>query len=350
MRIAQVMLAKGFGGAERSFVDLTNELAARGHEVLAIGDGRGVALAALDDAPTLTRFALRCHGTWDRLAEHAMRREMGRFEPLVVHAHLARAAHLAGRAAHALGRPTLAKTHNLVNLKYYQHIDCLVPTTRAQESYLLERGIAAEAVARIPNFSRVPAVDHVPAASGPPWRIVALGRFVAKKGFDTLLEALALLRADGVAATLEIGGDGPERARLERAIVDHGLDTVVTLRGWIDDARNFLDAAALFVLPSRDEPFGIVLLEAMARGVPIVATRTQGPLEILGDEAATLVDADNARALAAAMRTSLAGAGREHAGRALARYRSDYAADVIVARYLALYERLCRQAGEPRSR
>lgn len=345
MRIVQVMLAKGFGGAERSFVDLTNELAARGIDVLAIGDARGVALEALDDAPTLTRFALRCHGTWDRLAEHAMRREMSRFEPLVVHAHLARAAHLAGRAAHALGRPTLAKTHNLVNLKYYQHIDCLVPTTRAQERYLVERGIAPADIERIANFSRVPAVDRVPHASGPPFRIVALGRFVAKKGFDTLLEAFALLRANGLAATLEIGGDGAERTRLERDIARHGLEAAVTLRGWVDDARAFLDGAALFVLPSRDEPFGIVLLEAMARGVPIVATRTQGPLEILGDDAATLVDADDAAALAAAMRTSLDGAGREHAARALARYRDEYAAAIVVDRYLALYERLGPQAG-----
>jgi len=349
MRIAQVMLAKGFGGAERSFVDLTNALAAQGHEVLAIGDARGVALAALDDAPALTRFALRCYGTWDRLAEHAMRREMSRFDPLVVHAHLARAAHLAGRAAHALGRPTLAKTHNLVNLKYYQHIDCLVPTTLAQERYLLAHGTAAQAIERIPNFSRVAAVEQVPPAGGPPWRIVALGRFVAKKGFDTLLEAFARLRAAGVEATLEIGGDGPERARLERDIARHGLAAAVRLRGWIDDVPTFLDGASLFVLPSRDEPFGIVLLEAMARGVPIVATRTQGPLEILGDAAASLVDADDAPALAAAMRASLAGTGRGHAERALARYRDDYSAAVVVARYAALYERLRRAALTPAS-
>ena len=154
------------------------------------------------------------------------------------------------RAAHALGRPTLAKTHNLVNLKYYQHIDCLVPTTRAQERYLLERGIARESIERIPNFSRVPAIDSVPHASGPPFRIVALGRFVTKKGFDTLLEAFALLRAEGLAATLEIGGDGAERTRLERDIARHGLEAAVTLRGWIDDARAFLDGAALFVLPN----------------------------------------------------------------------------------------------------
>ncbi|MEQ8659269.1 MAG: glycosyltransferase [Gammaproteobacteria bacterium] len=340
MRIAQVMLAKRFGGAERSFVDITNTLCADGHAVLAIGDARAVALAALDDHPNLTRVGLRCHGSWDRLAEHAIRRELARFAPAVVHAHLARAAHLGGRAAHALGLPTLAKTHNLVNLKYYQHIDCLVPTTRAQEAYLRARGIAPTAITRIPNFSCMPAPAQLPPAPSPPWRIVALGRFVAKKGFDVLLEAFALLHAQGLAATLDLGGDGPERVHLERLVARRGLGEVVRLPGWVDDTRAFLDGAALFVLPSRDEPFGIVLLEAMARGLPIVATRTDGPCEILAADAATLVAVDDVPGLAAAMAASLAGAGRAQAARALTRYRADYAADVVVTRYLALYAAL----------
>ncbi|MEQ8233403.1 MAG: glycosyltransferase [Gammaproteobacteria bacterium] len=344
MRIAQVMLAKRFGGAERSFVDITNVLTAAGHEVVAIGDARGVALDALEPRPTLERVALHCHGTWDRLAEYSIRRALARFAPSVVHAHLARAAHLGGRAAHALRIPTLAKTHNLVNLKYYQHIDRLVPTTRLQEDYLRTRGIAPAALTRIPNFSRMPAVPAPPPLPAPPWRLVTLGRFVAKKGFDVLLTAFAELRAAGLDVSLDIGGDGPERARLERQVARLGLTDVVHLPGWIDDTQAFLDGAALFVLPSRDEPFGIVLLEAMARGLPIVATASDGPREILTDGAAALVAIDDPGALAAAMRASLAGAGPAHAASALARYREHFRADVVVARYLALYAELA-QAG-----
>ena len=68
MRIAQVMLGKGFGGAERSFVDISRVLAERGHRVLAIGDPRGRALAMLDGTPGISCKRVTCLGSWDRIA------------------------------------------------------------------------------------------------------------------------------------------------------------------------------------------------------------------------------------------------------------------------------------------
>lgn len=341
MRIAHIMLAKKFGGAERSFVDIVRALAQRGHAVLAIGDPRGQALAILAGEPGVECVTVRCFGTWDRIAEYNIRRELARFAPAVVHAHLARAALLGGRAAQALGIPTLAKTHNMVNLKYYQHTDCLVPTTRVQEAYLLERGTAPEAITRIPNFSLIEPVVSVPPCGPQPYRIAALGRFVPKKGFDVLIAACARLVDGGCDVTLDLAGEGPERGALERAIEQHGLATRVRLHGWVDDVKHFLSGADLFVLPSRDEPFGIVLLEAMACGIPIVATRTAGPTEVLGADCALLTAIDDADALAAAMRATLANPeARNRAERALARYRAEYSAEPVVSRYLDLYTRL----------
>jgi glycosyltransferase involved in cell wall biosynthesis len=335
------MLAKKFGGAERSFVDIVRALARRGHAILAVCDPRGVALAALAGEPGVECVTVRCFGSWDRIAEYNIRRELVRFAPAVVHTHLARAALLGGRAAQALGIPTLAKTHNLVNLKYYQHTTCLVPTTRVQETYLLQRGIAPEAITRIPNFSLIDPVDRVPDSGPPPYRIAALGRFVAKKGFDVLIAACARLVDGGSDVTLDLAGEGPERGALERAIENHGLTTRVRLHGWVDDVQRFLAGADLFVLPSRDEPFGIVLLEAMACGIPIVATRTDGPNEVLGDNCALLTPVDDADALAAAMRATFGNpATRIRAECALERYRAEYSAEPVVGRYLDLYLRL----------
>lgn len=340
MRLAHIMLAKGFGGAERSFVDLVRALGARGHAVLALGEARGEALAALATAPGVSCAAVRCFGTWDRLAEHQLRSELARFAPAVVQAHLARAAHLGGRAAHALGLPTVAKTHNLVNLKYYQHIDCLVPTTRAQQRYLEAHGTPRERIARIPNFSLLAPVDAITLGGARPRRLVALGRLVRKKGFDRLLEACARLAAAGVEFTLELGGDGPERVALERDVARLDLHDRVRLCGWVDDVPAFLRGADVFVLPSRDEPFGIVVLEAMACGVPLVATRTAGPLEILDEHCAVLC-ADDPEALAHAVQQALEPAGaRVRAERALQRFRERYSAAPVVAAYLALYARL----------
>ena len=151
MRVAQIMLAKRFGGAERSFVDLTIGLAERGLQVLAIGDPRGEALEKLPRHSNIQCARVKCRGVWDWLCSFRIKQHLVRFAPDLVQTHLARAAHLGGRAAYGAA-PTLAKTHNLVNLSYYHYIDSLVATTNEQQTYLLDNGIPATAIVKIPNF------------------------------------------------------------------------------------------------------------------------------------------------------------------------------------------------------
>jgi glycosyltransferase involved in cell wall biosynthesis len=343
------MLAKGFGGAERSFVDLCAELVARGHQVLALCEARGAALPLLRALPGLEIVTVRIWGAWDPLAGLALARALRAHRSEIVQCHLARAAHLGGRAARRLGLPTLAKTHNYVDLKYYRAIDCLVPTTRAQEAYLVEHGIPPARVHRIPNFSRQAAREAGEPAQSSPLRVLALGRLVAKKGFDVLLEALALLaaRAPETAVELVIAGDGPLRAALEARAQALPRPIAVRFAGWIDEVAPLFACADLFVLPSRDEPFGIVVLEAMAAGVPVVATRTAGPLEVLDADTATLVPIGDASALADAIADvqTNPSAAFERASRALAAYRAQYSAAAVVPQYEALYARLARAAG-----
>lgn len=345
MRIAQIMLARGFGGAERFFVDLTLALAARGHQLLAIGDMRGVALDHLAGHDNIECIGVRCHGNWDVLARRALRRHLERFAPRIAQAHLARAAHLGGRAAHDLGVPTVAKTHNLVDVKYYRDIDCLVPTTAAQRRHLEAQGLRAESIRQIPNFSAVTPVAAVDRVATQPWIIKSAGRFVPKKGYSALLTAFARLRAQGVDARLVIGGDGPEASRLKAQAAQLALADVVSFPGWIDNVADFLRDAHLFVLPSHDEPFGIVVLEAMACGVPIVTTPTAGPLEILDAESASFAARDDAEGLYHALANTLGdyAAASRRAQAALTRFRDNYTTDVVVTRYLALYAELIAQ-------
>jgi glycosyltransferase involved in cell wall biosynthesis len=348
MRIAQIMLARGFGGAERSFVDLSIALAARGHQLLAIGDARGLALPLLAGIGNIECVAVRCHGNWDKLAQRAIAAHLAAFAPQIVQAHLARAAHLGGRAAHALGLPTLAKTHNLVEVKYYRDIDRLVPTTAAQAAHLRAQGVAPNSIQQIPNFSAVQPVDFIDRPASQPWIIKSAGRLVPKKGYAALLTAFAHLRVQGLNARLVIGGDGPETGRLRAQAADLAVAEVVDFPGWIDDIAAFLQDAHVFALPSHDEPFGIVVLEAMACGVPIVTTPTAGPLEILGDSTACFTVRDDADALHAALAQTLDDydAACVRAQAALARFRAHYATDVVVARYLTLYgELLADQTG-----
>jgi glycosyltransferase involved in cell wall biosynthesis len=345
MRIAQIMLARGFGGAERFFVDLCLALAARGHQVLAVGDTRGVALKHLSGQSNIECIGIRCYGNWDFMARRALRRELERFAPAVVQAHLARAAHLGGQAAHALTLPSLAKTHNLVDVKYYRHIDCLVPTTAAQAEHLRVQSVSAERQRQIPNFSALTPVASIDRRATQPWLIKSAGRLVPKKGYTALISAFARLRSEGWDARLVIGGGGPEAARLRAQSAQLGVDDTVSFPGWIDNVAEFLKDAHVFALPSHDEPFGIVVLEAMACGVPIVTTPTAGPLEILDESSACFATRDDAEALFIALKSTLADyvSACLRADVALTRFREHYTTDVVVTRYLGLYNELIAQ-------
>ena len=151
--------------------------------------------------------------------------------------------------------------------------------------------------------------DPTPYAHPRPY-ILGIGRVVPQKGFDILLDAYARLvyRLPG-APDLIIAGDGPERERLREQAEALGLSERVHLIGRADrpQAVSLFHGCEFFVLPSRQEPQGIVSLEAMACAKPIVAARVGGVPEIVSDgETGLLFRGGDAVALANALETMLA--------------------------------------------
>ncbi len=154
----------------------------------------------------------------------------------------------------------------------------------------------------------LPATLGAPIAAKAPCRtILAIGRLVREKGFDTLIDAFALIAARELDASLVILGEGPERAALENKIAHHGLQARVSMPGYVADTRSWLDRARLFVLSSRFEGYGAVVIEALAAGRPVVATRcTPAVVDLLGSlEAGMAVSIEDANAMAVAIRTVL---------------------------------------------
>ncbi len=340
MRMSHVMLSKGFGGAERHFVDLTLEMAMRGHDVQAICHRDFDAASEFAGVANLCVEAIAVMGTWDIWAARRISRLISLFRSEVVHAHLARAAHLSARGAREQRIRLVTNTHNYVNLKYYRAVDAFVVPTIRQQRYLIQAGIADDRVSLIPHFCRAPLNTERRARHGA--LFASLGRMVAKKGFDVLIKACGILRAQGLDARLRLGGAGIELERLRTLARECGMQHHVEFVGWVDCVAEFLQRADIFVLPSRDEPFGIVLLEAMAAGLPIVSTRTDGANEIFSEESAYLVDVGDAPALAKAMGFAFTERveSDRRASNAQALYRSMYSAEVVVPQYEALYESL----------
>lgn len=339
LRITQLMLSQGLGGAERYFVDLCGALADRGHAVQAIFHRDFVARNELEAHANIQCVPVRIWVGWDLWARRTIREQVRQFSPQVMQAHLARGARIGGAVCTSLKVPLTVKTHNRVNLKYYPYVDHFIATTAAQKTYLMTHGIAEDRVSIIPNFSALAAVDDV-AMLHHPIRFCSYGRMVQKKGFDVLLRAFRLFLDRGNQGLLQIGGDGAERGALEKLAVELNLNAHVEFVGWIAHPAQILDACDVFVLPSLDEPFGIVLLEAMARGKAIIATRTQGPLEIFDNAAAWLVDIGDEIGLTDAL--SYAAQHPEavalKAEAALKCFKQTYATDAVIPRILEVYE------------
>ncbi|MCW7755207.1 glycosyltransferase family 4 protein [Desulfobotulus sp. H1] len=334
MRIAQVLTSSGFGGAERLFVDICNGMARRGHDVLALCPENFQGLSLMDTNPLLRTEFLRSH--WDRnlFAEQRIRKEINVFRPDVVHTHLARSASLTGAALRERGVPIIANMHNYVKLKYYKNIDYFVPGTEHQAAYLHANGIAKERISVIPHFTNICSDGNEAHDFSSPV-LVAFGRFVHKKGFDVLLRAIVLLQDQGINPVLFLGGDGPEADSLKKLAYELGISERIHFCGWVEDVDQFLRKAPFFVLPSRDEPFGIVVLEAMASGNCIIATRTRGPVEVLRDDSAFFCKIDDcedmAEAIARAMRSPEVA--KEHAVVSRGIFAKKFAPDVILSQY-----------------
>jgi glycosyltransferase involved in cell wall biosynthesis len=180
-------------------------------------------------------------------------------------------------------------------------------------------------------------------------RILFVGRLAAQKRPDLAVEIIRRVRADHPDAELWVVGDGPQRADVERLVSSAGLDGAVRLLGGARrDLPGLLRESACLLLPSDYESCPYAVLEAMAAGVPVVATRVGGVPDLLDDGVeGLLVPARQPEAAAAAVGRILADSKLARtmgeAGRTRARER--YSLERMVADTMTVYEELLAAAG-----
>lgn len=117
-------------------------------------------------------------------------------------------------------------------------------------------------------------------------RFVSIAEFTRRKGLHLLLEGFAQAFKGNNDIILEIAGEGPEENLLKKMVFQLGIEHQVKFLGVLSrtQVRDALYSADAFILPSFREPFGVVFIEAMATGVPVIGTRSQGPKEIIVNE------------------------------------------------------------------
>lgn len=134
-------------------------------------------------------------------------------------------------------------------------------------------------------------------------RLLSIGNLIPWKQFDLLLNAFKIVCDRHFDASLVIGGDGPERGNLEKLAVELGIGQKVRFAGRLDrdQVRKEMQNCDIFVLTSKFETFGVVLIEAMACGKPVVSTRSCGPESIITDPAYGEFVDGNAESVAAGL-------------------------------------------------
>ncbi len=322
--------------------------------------GAGLAAGLVRDFPAAAPLLLRraALGRALRLARYAARER-----PDILFANLAQAEHAAFYAARLAGPrafpPIVPVLRNVEapGARHSQRRRLLFPS--AAHVVAISRGVAVHAAAAIGVEEERLSAIHNPAFSpdiaghaeeppGHPWFadggppvVLGVGRLAAQKDFPTLLEAFRRAAAERPCRLL-ILGEGPMRSELEGRVRALGLEGQVSLPGWVENPWAFMARAALFVLSSRHEGFGNVLVEALACGCPSVSTDCPaGPAEILEDPS-LLAPVGDPEALAGVMLRALA---RPPDGAALRAKAARFSVERAVAGYEGVVERVLRDRG-----
>ena len=239
-----------------------------------------------------------------------------------------------------------------IDRRVVQSAEAVVVVSAALREELVEAGTPSDRVHEIPNGVDADPIASVAREGRQAVRVelglgdddalvLVLGRLSPEKGQDVALDAFAALDRQDV--RLLLVGDGATREALEARVARLDLGGRVVFGGWRGDPWACLGAADVFLLPSRSEGLPLALLEAMAAGVPAIATRVGAVGEVLEDGACGLViDPDDPAGLTTALRAVLddPAAAKGRAERARARVRDTYSVAAQALRLEALYASL----------
>jgi glycosyltransferase involved in cell wall biosynthesis len=363
MVIVQLVAPAEFGGLERVVQMLGRGMHDRGHEVHVVVVGSSDKALEPFCAP-LADAGVKTHPLVIPARAYARERsavidQCRRLSAEIVHTHGYRPDVLHSGPVRRLGVPVVTTVHGftgggLKNRLYewlqgraLRHFDAVVAVSRPLADRLAGVGVPRARIQVIPNAWRPSAPPLARAAAraalGIPqdhFVIGWVGRLSREKGADVLLGAVPHLR--DLPVSVSVLGTGAEQIGLQTRARALGVAGLIRWHGAVPDADRFFTAFDAFVLSSRTEGTPVVLLEAMAAGVPVVTTAVGGVPDVVSAEEAVLVRSDDSIGLADAIRALYVdpGAARRRAGAAAARLERAFGLAAWLARYETLYGRV----------
>ena len=346
IRVAQILAGAEKGGAENFFVRLVKGLNSQPEcEQKAFIRDHSHRVETLRKAGVATQ-GFSFGGKLDYLGRAKYKRSLKDYDPDIVLTWMSRASGNTPTGKYIL----VNRLGHYYNLKYYRHADYWIGISKGICKHLIDGGMPKERVFHIPNFADETPVNPLPRDSydtpvDKPL-ILAAGRLHVNKGFDILLQSLV----DIPDATLWLAGAGPEESNLKAICSNLGLDSRVRFLGWRDDVTTLMKTADVFVCPSRHEGLGSIVMESWAHHCPIIATRSQGPGEVIEDGySGLLTDIDNVEQLTKAINSLLKDdkLKQQLVDNASKVYAEGYSEKYIVSEYIKLFDLLRNKLGKP---
>ena len=341
MKIMHAIGGETFGGAESHFVRLVCALHHSGlaqHVVMRHHPQRMATLRAAGVTVTEAPF----QGFLDAKTRDILKQEAKMFAPDIVQSWMFQASRMMPVGDYIrLG--WLRGFHHLEDYRYCDHLCAL---TKGIVSSIVAQGWPSERIHQVRPFAEAKVGKKLPKSTYKTPEeapvILGLGRLHWHKSFDTVIQVLTQIPE----AYFWLAGEGEQRTDLENFAKSIGVFDRVRFLGWHEDQADLYATADICVLPSRYEPFGLVMIEAWAHQIPLVATRAAGPRATAQDMVdALLVPIDDVDAFAEAirriltddvLRASLVANGFNH-------YKQDYTVESTVAQYHRLYQDILDQ-------
>jgi len=291
MKIAHIILTSQNGGAEKVFIDYIELLKNIGHENFAIIKNDAPYFSKLEKLEIKTKKITNKLGYYDFLAIKKIKDFVEENNIDIIIAHAGKSMVLAHKSLKKIfnKKVILVAVNHSNNVKRSLHADIIFSVNKEiffktidkkrtpENSFIIYNAIDLKGFE--PNFCNYNFSKKSPIILG------VIGRLDKAKGFYYAIDALKILENNTQKKfILKIAGTGNEMTNLQMKVKDLNLENQVEFLGWIGDSKDFFSQIDIFILPSNVETFGLVILEAMKYGKPIIATNCDGPREILRHE------------------------------------------------------------------
>lgn len=279
MKIMNIMLSRDLGGIQQVFLDYDKMLKLHDINVVNI-----TSTNALINSKIQSDYKLPNLGNWDWLSVLYLKIIILLTKPDIIIAHGGRATKFAFYSK--ANNISLVSIIHSGKLKWVEKADYIIALTKYMYQKAYNEGTPSSRLLILPNaidtnIRKYEPIGQVTLEKKYIPTIGTMARFVPKKAIDVFIKSMVLLKTKGIEFNAIIGGSGTEEKALKALVDKYKLNDHIKFLGWVQNKKEFFDQIDIFCHPSIEEPFGVMILEAMLFDKPIIAADADGPAEII---------------------------------------------------------------------